>query len=171
MDTLGLDLGDVLKLAFTMEKTGAEFYCHAAHFTNNPTQHLMLLGLAGMESEHAVWIGSLQEQLLGPTPKATVSTADQVVSEFLDSWVKGKVFDPRPVEVEKLAKSEGLSGVFRYALGMEKDTIVFYSGLRSFLGSADAEGFIDKIIREEQRHLAEIGRALEDVDGSAVKSS
>lgn len=170
MDTLGLDLKDVFKLALTMEKTGAEFYQQAAHHTEKPGERLMLLGLAGMESEHAAWIAKLQEQLLGPAPAATISTADKVVSEFLASWVKGRVIDPRPVEVEKLAKSEGLPGVFRHALGMEKDAIAFYTGLRSFLGSADAEGVIDKIIHEEQRHLAEICEASGCIHALRLKS-
>jgi rubrerythrin len=170
METLGLDLGDVLKLAITMEKTGAEFYRQAARHTDNLPQRLMLLGLAGMESEHAAWFAKLQEQLLGPAPAATISTADKAVSEFLASWVKGRVFDPRPVEVERIAKSEGLPGVFRHALGMEKDAIALYTGLRSFLGSADAEGLMDKIIREEQRHVAEIGSALDGHGEPAAKS-
>lgn len=160
MDTLGLDIKDVFKLALAMEKTGAEFYREAAHLTDDLTQRLMLLGLAGMESEHAAWLAKLQEQLLGPTPTATISTADKVVSEFLASWVKGWLDNPLPVEVEKLVNSDGLPGVFRYALEMEKDTIAFYTGLCSFLGSADAEGVMDKIIREERRHVAEICEAL-----------
>jgi rubrerythrin len=157
MDTIGLQPEDVLGIAITMENDGVAFYTKAAHAAPQAAQRLMLLGLAAMEKEHAAGLVKLRERLVDQTLRD--SEVDAVVSEFLGSWLTGQVFDADVAEASQVAARGDVGDVLRMALTMEQAAISFYSGLRSYLASAGAEGLVDKILREEFGHVVALRNA------------
>ena len=57
---------------------------------------------------------------------------------------------------------ESMREILQTATGLEKDSVVFYSGLKQAVTDKKDLATLDKIISEELRHVALIGRALVD---------
>jgi len=55
------------------------------------------------------------------------------------------------------------SEILKRAIEKEKDSIVFYSGLKDFAPAEIAKDKIDEIIREELRHIRILNRASERI--------
>ena len=54
----------------------------------------------------------------------------------------------------QLQGNETTKELLQMAIGLEKDSIVFYQGLRESLPSADAQVGVSEIIAEEMQHIA-----------------
>jgi rubrerythrin len=72
----------------------------------------------------------------------------------------GRVFDVRSNPAEKLSGKESLKDIVQFAIGMEKDSIVFYLGVKDMVPSALGKDKIDAIIREEMRHITILSKEL-----------
>ena len=73
------------------------------------------------------------------------------------------VFGIRPNPVKELDGGENKADIINRAIEKEKDSIVFYSGLKDFAASGIAKDKIDVIIKEELRHiriLNELGKRM-----------
>ena len=46
-------------------------------------------------------------------------------------------------------------------MGLEKDSILFYLGIKDLIPPQSGQDKIDEVIREEQRHVAQLSRVLE----------
>ena len=161
MEAIAFQMEDVLELAIQMENTGSEFYRRAALASREPGQRIMLLGLSSMEQEHAAAFTRMKERLAEHQAAPSNGEANAVVSEFLSSWLKGEVFDVGTGEAVRLSESGDVAAVLRKAVEMEKEAISFYTGLRIYLASADTEGLVDRITREELQHIADLGKAIQ----------
>ncbi len=65
-----------------------------------------------------------------------------------------RVFNIRQSFNKILNGNESLSDIFKMALDKEKDSVVFYVGLKEMVASDYGKSQIDKIIKEELKHIA-----------------
>jgi len=161
MYAIGFQLDDVLDLAIQMETNGAEFYELAARSASNTATRLLLNGLAAMEREHGAAFIAMKERLAGGAGHADPE-ADAAVSSFLAAWLKGDVFDRDTRAASAVARSGTFAAILGVAVQMEKDSVTFYSGLRQYIADDEAEKVLDRIIREELRHVADLDSARRD---------
>ncbi|MBN2183047.1 MAG: hypothetical protein JW715_14140, partial [Sedimentisphaerales bacterium] len=63
------------------------------------------------------------------------------------------VFGIRPEPADALSGREEVTDVLKRAIENEKDSIVFYNGLKDFAPAEITKEKIDDIIREELRHI------------------
>jgi rubrerythrin len=57
-----------------------------------------------------------------------------------------------------LSGHEKIEDVLRAAIGMEKDSVIFYLGLRDLVPSGAGRERVEAIIREELSHISAINR-------------
>jgi rubrerythrin len=145
-----------------METNGAEFYELAARSTRQTAARLMLHGLAAMENAHRAAFMSLKEQR-GGDASATAPEVDAAVSGFLASWLDGEVFDKDKEKALAVARSGAMADVLRVAIQMEKDSIAFYTGLEKYVADDESEGTLNRIIKDELRHIADLNNAFRDL--------
>jgi rubrerythrin len=70
---------------------------------------------------------------------------------YLQAMVAGKVFKLHDQAMQKLTGQATLAMIFDLAIGMEKEAILFYLGIREMVTKGKDK--IDEVIREEMRHI------------------
>jgi rubrerythrin len=70
------------------------------------------------------------------------------------------VFGIKPDPSEELTGKESIVDVLEKAIIKEKDSIVYYTGLKDFVLAQADKDKIDDIIREELRHIRILSQSL-----------
>lgn len=157
-----LNAYEVLNIAQTIEKNGAEFYREAArHFAQNRDVSF-LQSLAATEDSHRETFAAMQRQL---SPE---SVSDAELFSSIDVYLKA-VSDSADLEGSEYASylltgDEDLADIVLIGLDLEKETILYYLGLRDLFSRKSDLDIIDSIIAEEKKHvvtLAEEYRKLQ----------
>lgn len=155
-EAIGLSAMDVLEMAERIEVEGAAFYRQAAAATDDDSLRELLRGLAEMEELHTRHFRSMKESAreVGMDPS---SPDGQVVRDYLRTWIDGDVVVPGTGEVNEAARSGSPERVLSTAMGLEKDSIAFYAGIREFV-EEDARELLGKIIIDELGHMVDLSR-------------
>ena len=143
---------EVYEMAEQIERNGAAYYRKAAQAFENPNKD-MLLQLAVMEDEHEKTFQELRSKLTGPEGKlATFDPNDDAVL-YLQAMADGYVFDVKTQPADTLSGEEKLEDILKMALGMERDSIAFYVGLKAVTPDGSGKDKVEWIIQEEIRHV------------------
>ncbi len=152
---------EVFSMAEKIERNGAKFYRKAAD--NNPDSKDLLLDLASKEDEHLATFSEMHESIAGKPSESNVFDPDGEAQMYLDKIADGHVFDTQKDPSDLLQGSESLSDILRLAIGLEKDSIVFYVGLRELVPASLGRDKVDVIIKEEMTHIVTLSSALSAV--------
>ena len=151
------NLKEIFEIAEQIERNGAAFYRQAAlRFDDNMQVKNLLLELAGQEDEHEKIFSEIQQRV----SKEDISVKDELTCQYLDAVAGQFVFEEGETEKE-LAEKMSLQDIFDIAIQKEKDSIIFYIGLKSSLISTEDKKAIDSIISEEQRHFVDLMKYAE----------
>ena len=149
-------IDDVVAIAESFEASAAELYRQAAGESDRPEVRQTLLGLAEMEDGHLRALAELRRLLAG-RPRA--GEVDGREAELLEAWIGREVFAPAAPPSGEDERKQTVQGWLETAVGMEKESIAFYSGMRSLLAERH-RGVLDAIIEEEVYHLASLSYLL-----------
>jgi rubrerythrin len=159
--SLDFNADEVFQMAEQIERNGRDFYSRAATRVAASRTAQLLLELAAMEAEHEKIFASMRAGLSEKERKATVPDPGHQASAYLQAWADGHVFDVRSNPVQKLTGKEKVEDILQIAIGLEKDSIVFYLGMRDAVSERLGQFKVDEIIKEEMRHIASLSRELE----------
>lgn len=143
---------EVFEMAEQIERNGAKFYRAAAK--KFPQVGKMLQDLAAMEDQHEKTFAAMRAELSGTQVEPIVFDPDGEAQMYLQVMADNHVFDPNVDPVEKLADKDTPEAVLNMAIGMERDSIEFYVGLKEGVSHRAGKDKIDDIIREEVSHVA-----------------
>ncbi len=156
------NIDEVFEMAEQIERNGVVFYNKAAEMFPEYTKKNILLKLAEMEKEHEKRFHQMRLDL---------AKKERELSQFLDpqgeaaaylrAMVSGKVFDPKLDPTTKFNQVRSLSEVLRIAIDVEKDSIIFYLGLKEMIPQGLGKDKIDLIVREEMSHVTILNDLLE----------
>lgn len=76
---------------------------------------------------------------------------------YLASLANIKVFFEKEINTSKL------EGIFKAALAAEKESIVFYLGMKDLVPASVGKDKIEDIIKEEMRHIRILGDKLTEL--------
>jgi rubrerythrin len=145
---------DVFLMAQQMEKNGAEFYKTAAHNAQNADTQKLLLDLASMEEGHEKTFVAMRGELTEQESTSTVFDPEGEAILYLKALADSRVFFEKEIDVSSQEQ------VYKAALGAEKDSIVFYLGMKDMIPEKGGKARIDAIIKEEMGHIETLSRAL-----------
>jgi len=151
---LEFNADEAFEMAEQMERNGAKFYRRAAQLAKADAHGKVLLELAAMEDAHEATFAGMRRRLADPAQRKTVFDPDGLGEKYMAAWADRSVFptDEDPFTIVK--GDESMETILSAAIGREKDSIVFYEGLkRALKGEADRNG-VDAIILEELDHIA-----------------
>ena len=151
---------EIFEMAEELERNGAKFYRQAAKNFKEPVKKELLLSLAEMEDQHEVTFESMRGQLSDAEREVTTYDPDHEAAMYLRAMADGHVFDVKQPPSEKLSGNESFSDILKIAIGCEKDSIVFYLGLRDLVPAKEGKDKIDAIIREEMGHISLLNKQL-----------
>ncbi len=138
---------DVLEIAEQLERNGGAFYRTAAESTTDPGNKEFLLALAAMEDRHEETFKAMRAELTKKEKAATVFDPDGEAALYLRALADTRVFYEKEIDVSSM------KAILKSAITAEKDSIVFYLGMKEAVDESLGKGRIDHIIKEEMGHI------------------
>jgi len=151
---------EILEMAAQIERNGARFYRRAAEGNMDPQKRQLLLDLAAMEDDHERVFASMRGDLSEEKPEETAFDPEGQAALYLRSIADEHVFDVKADPVKLLSGEDTLEDILMIAMGMEKDSITFYLGMKDLVPERLGKDRIDGIIKEEMNHLASLSHEL-----------
>jgi rubrerythrin len=145
---------EVFEMAEQMEKNGAKFYRDAAETATDPSNKDLLMGLSKMEEAHEKIFGSMRADLTAAEKKSTVFDPEGEASLYLRALADSRVFFEKEIDVTSMVE------IFKAAIEAEKDSIVFYLGMKEAVPENFGRDRIDAIIKEEMGHIRLLSKEL-----------
>jgi rubrerythrin len=161
--TVTFNAVEVFEIAGQIERNGAKFYRKAAAIFDDPEIGKMFLRLAEWETEHEKTFADMRKQVLG-SHTASMSFRPQETLPDPKVMAALAVFGIRAEPTEELNGKESRADILRRAVEKEKDSIVFYNGLKDFLFDATDQEQVDRIITEEMRHVRMLDESLKQTE-------
>ncbi len=151
---------DVLEIAVRMERAAAALYRRAAERLSDPSAAQLFRELARMEDAH-------EKRFLAM--KADAQTWLPLHRKTRDEAERGRMYVKALMDVNvlqdaesarrTLAGDESVEDVFLLAMDMEKESVLFYTGLYDLALGEVAKSRIFDLIREEKKHLTLLSKA------------
>ena len=151
---------EVLKMAEQIERNGVEFYRRAAEKSAFAAERRLLEDLAQMEERHEKVFAAMREDLSEDEHASTVFDPEGEADLYLKAVADGNVFNLKGNAVDDLSGDKSLEDILRTAIGMEKESIVFYTTMSGVVPPRLGREKIMEIIGEEQKHIGMLGAAL-----------
>jgi rubrerythrin len=140
-------LKEIYDLGIQIERNGEKFYREALKQPWSAPMASMLQMLADEEVKHVDFFMKKKEKLseTGKDPEM-----EAMGREMLREVLGDQAFSLKEADLSKIRSIEELRST---AIEFEKDTILFYEMLRSFVTDKETEDQLDAIIEEENRHV------------------
>jgi rubrerythrin len=158
--TMPFSADEVLQIAEQIERNGSRFYRRASQgFADSHTRDL-LLDLAIMEDEHQKVFASMRADLSPEEREPSVPDPYGEAVLYLRGIADEQLLDVKADPSERLTGKETLEEILRTAIGLEKDSIVFYLGIKEIVPERLGKQRIDDIIKEEMGHVAVLSKEM-----------
>ncbi|MBW2248122.1 MAG: ferritin family protein [Deltaproteobacteria bacterium] len=145
---------DVFEMAEKLERNGAKFYRTAAENVSDPKSKELLIGLAEMEDEHEKTFALLRAGLSNAEKIATVFDPENESALYLRALADTRVFFVFYIDTSLMKE------ILKAAIVAEKDSIVFYLGLKDVVPDQLGKSRLDTIIKEEMVHIRILAKEL-----------
>ena len=145
---------EIFEMAEQMERNGEKFYKSAADTIDDEAHKKLLLELAVMEVDHEKTFKAMRSDLKAAEKSATVFDPEGEAALYLRALVDTRVFFEKKVDVSSMEK------VLKAAIEAEKDSIVFYLGMKNAVPEKLGQDRIEAIIKEEMGHIRLLSREL-----------
>ncbi len=151
---------EIFEMAEEIERNAARFYRQAAKYTLDKKTKQMFLDLAVMEDGHLCTFKQMRSELSGEEKKETVFDPDNEAAMYLQTMAISRGTEGRKSQTEELTGSETIEEIIKIAINAEKNSIVFYVGLKELVPSKMGKNKVGAIIKEEMTHLARLNQYL-----------
>jgi len=145
---------DVFEMAEQMERNGGKFYRTAADNTTDSENKEFLLSLAEMEDQHEKTFKGMRADLTGKDKASTVFDPEGEAALYLRALADTRVFFEKEIDVSSMRN------ILKSAIEAEKDSIVFYLGMKEAVPESFGKGRLDHIIKEEMGHIKMLSKKL-----------
>jgi rubrerythrin len=160
---IGFNADEVFEMAIRIESNGAAFYRKAASLQPDAKNREFLQGLAAMEDKHQEIFTEMRKTLTEKDKSGTVFDPQGEVGLYLSSMADNLGGEGSPSAADALTGKETLEDIVNTALGLEKDSILFYLGIRDIVPQKHGQDKIDGIIKEERKHVAQLTGILNKI--------
>jgi len=140
-------LTEIIEIAVQLAKNGEKVYRKAIGKSKNIEMDGLLLRIAEEELEHIEWFLSLKNEIEKSQDRPQGKEMD---ASLIDELIGKQTFSLADADFSKVKNSEHLIDIF---IEFEKDTILFYEMLKTFLVDEKTIGHLEKIIQEESSHI------------------
>jgi len=151
---------EVFEIAEKIERNGARFYRRAAELFDADTAK-MFLELANWETKHIEVFANMRKQLFEQSRELRTFKPDDRMLPDAQAMAGLAVFGIRPDPSDELTGKESKVDVLKKAIEKEKDSIVYYTGLKDFVPARAGKDKIDDIIKEEMHHISILSQSLQ----------
>lgn len=145
---------EVFEMAERLERNGATFYGEASANVADPRTKKMLIQLSQMETDHEKTYKELRAGLKADEKEATVFDPENESVLYLRALADTRPFFQIKIDLKSLEE------ILKAAIQAEKDSIVFYLGMKDVVPDSLGGKRIDEIIKEEMGHITLLSKEL-----------
>jgi rubrerythrin len=149
---------DVFEIAEQIEENGASFYLKASEKISDERLKKLFTDLSSMEIDHRKTFSSMRKSLSEKEKRPTVFDPVDESARYLKALADLRIF------YGKQAESFSIESILLNAIIAEKDSIVFYIGMKDIVPHSLGRDKIDRIINEEKKHLQLLVSELGDLN-------
>ena len=114
-----------------------------------------------MEDRHEKIFTDMRTTLTEKDKEPKVFDPFDEVSQYLAAMADTMGGEGSPSVADALTGNESLEEILKIAVGLEKDSILFYLGIKDLIPAQSGKDRIDEIIKEERRHVIQLSKLLE----------
>jgi len=153
---MGIDFNadEVFEIAVQIERNGAKFYRNCAENVTDASKKQLLIDLAEMEDEHEETFKSLRKELSIDEKIQTTFDPNGEAERYLRALADTRVFYEKDVDTSSIKE------ILKAAITAEKDSIVFYLGMKGVVPAHLGKDKLDDIIKEEMGHISLLSKEL-----------
>jgi rubrerythrin len=149
---------EVVEQAVRAERLGYEFYTSMAErFEKNEGLKKLFETLAVKELVHEKTFLELKDMLGDEEPEAW-----DEISEYMRAIVESEFFLGRDKALPNLSHLQSPQDAVRFAMGFEKETLLYFYSLRDAVKEKD---IVDEIINEERSHIMWLAKFKDSFPG------
>jgi rubrerythrin len=160
---IGFNADEVLEIAIRIERNGAAFYRKAAGLQSDEKNRDFFESLAAMEDKHQETFTEMRKTLKEEDKGGKVFDPHGELALYLASMADSLGGEGSPSAADALTGNETLEDIVNIALGLEKDSILFYLGLKNMVPPKYGRDKVEEIIEEERKHVAQLTGVLNKV--------
>ena len=146
---------DIIELAVQIEENGEKVYRKASEKISDPSLSSLLQHLADEEVKHAKWFSELKQKVRKTTDDPQLS---EMGKRILLGLLGDETFSLKDADFSKMGQIEDL---LKLAIEFERDTVLFFEMIRSFIEQKETLDYLDAIIEEENSHIRLLQESLE----------
>lgn len=155
---------EILEIAERIERNGAKFYRRAAGLCDDAGISALFVELAQWEMRHVDIFKKMKKRLVGKDWELGTVSGTPLGPSDSQMLAGLAVFGVHPDPESELTGRESRADVIRLAIEKEKDSIVYYNGLKAFVPSEPDRTVIRDIILEEMKHVRILMESLAQLD-------
>jgi len=163
--SFSLSYAEALAAAVRVEENGALFYRKAAEGAYDPAASELFLKLAAMEEEHRGYFKALA-LALEQRESLFLNDPDGKFAASIREMADAGVFNLTASHAAFFSGKRSPREVVEYAIGIEKDSVIFYLGLQEAVVDREEADKLGGIIKEEMRHIAILSGLLKRMKAS-----
>ena len=153
---------DVVTMAVRIEENGKAFYEGVAAKTEEPAIKKLFEELAAMEDGHIQEFKNLRAGLEKSFTTERVWDPEGLAESLLQASADTHIFTVKAA-TERLKAVNTAEEALDMALRFEKDSVVFFLGMKDVLPDESGKGEIDKLIEAERDHVRMLSAKMKEL--------
>jgi rubrerythrin len=150
----GFNANEVFEMALQLERNGAKFYRTAAEALDDAANKKLLLSLATMEDNHEKIFEKMKARFADEKEWLAIFDPHGEASLYLRAFADTRVFFNKEID------TSSMETIFKDAIIAEKDSIIFYLGMKDAVPKNFGKDKLDAIIKEEMSHVKLLSERL-----------
>ena len=147
---------EVFEVAIRIEENGGRFYRKAAELQPDQQNKAILEKLASMEDHHKRTFENMKTHISEIEKTAMVFDPMGESVQYLAAMADSHGGEGSPRVADSLTGEETMKEIIDIAIGLEKESILFYLGLKDMVPPKYGQDKVDQIIREERKHVIQL---------------
>lgn len=161
--TITFNANEIFEMAEEIERNGARFYRKAAQNASDDQAKQMLLDMADMEDGHLKTFQNMREELSNHEKEPTVFDPDNEAVLYLQAMADSRGYEGKKSPDEELSGNETTKEILEIALNSEKESVVFYFGLKNLVPQKAGRDKVEAVIIEELSHITTLLNQLKSL--------
>jgi rubrerythrin len=161
--SISFNADEVLEIAQRIEQNGLNFYKAAADAVADPKAKEMLSNLAEWEVGHEKLFRDMRLGLTEDQRQPMVFDPHNEMGLYLKATADQVVFTLKMDPGKMIGDKPSFKKILDIALEREKDSVVFYAGMKRFVPASLGADKIEAILQEEVSHVAMITQRLAEI--------
>jgi len=161
--SISFNADEILEIAQRIEQNGLNFYKAASKVVPDPKAKEMLSNLAEWEVGHEKLFRDMRSGLTEDQRRPMVFDPHNEMGLYLKATADQVVFTSKTDPAKTIGDKPSFKRILDVALEREKDSVVFYAGMKRFVPASLGADKIEAILQEEVSHVAMITQRLAEI--------